>query len=109
MVLAREISARWVAKNRINPATPATTHNPRKSPCSGVNAFYLTKRNQKAPQRERIGRDKLARSCLCSRIRYRLQDLTANLTLRSEDIEEFTRQKLYTRTFSCTGAPRPCF
>jgi hypothetical protein len=36
-----------MAKSRINPATPATTHNRRESPCSEVNAYTSRKEFRK--------------------------------------------------------------
>src|SRR5580692_3682949 len=68
MVLAREISARWTAKSNIRPATPATTHNRRRSLWSEVNA-RTSRREFRKPPSMRPSLYEPAPSRLCSRSR----------------------------------------
>src|ERR1700733_10986326 len=66
-------------KNRINPATPATTHNRRGSPWSEINA-HTSRREFRKPTFDENGvcRHEPARWCFVSRIHCCPRHLTAS-------------------------------
>src|SRR5580658_1084176 len=79
MVFARAISARLMAKSRIDPATPATTHNRRGSPWSEIKLIPHEENSENQPStRTESPRHEPARWCLCSRIHCCARHLTAS-------------------------------
>ena len=85
-----------MAKSRINPATPATTHNRRGSPWSEVDA-RASRREFRKPPSMRLSQHEPAPSRLCSQIRCPARDLTASRSSRSSRHERLGAERQCTK------------